>query len=234
MAWVAVTPPAAEPLTVADVRARLGLGADIVDATITSWIKSARQRLDGPEGELGRALITQTWDHSLDVFPPAVMDADYWRRDRVKLSGPVWSGFEGIPLLPPVQSITSVSYVDTAGSTQTVAPGDYRLIQGDRPLLAPIRGGSWPSTYLDYGAITVRMVSGYGASGASVPEPILTAMILRISIMRGLYQQNPFVRSENVYGVSSTDYVVGAGASDAVEAEVSRLLGRYRVSPGIS
>ena len=117
-----VTAPTVEPLTAAEAKTRLGIGAEVADATMDSFIKAARQTIDGRDGWLGRALNTQTWKLLLPGFP----------------CEPIRIPF------PPLISVGSVKYYDLAGDLQTVDPGDYRILAGARPEIAPT--GSWPST----------------------------------------------------------------------------------------
>jgi hypothetical protein len=87
-------------------------------------------------------------------------------------------------LLPcgPVQSVTSVVYVDTAGVSQTlVVTTDYVVDTSAEPArIYPAYGCSWPSARSQPNAITVTYVAGYGLAGANVPEPLLDAMYLLI------------------------------------------------------
>ena len=68
---------------------------------------------------MGRALLTQTWDMYLDEFPCA--------------------GEIIIPL-SPLQSVTSVSYVDQHGATQTWASANYRIVSGTLRSLCQFMG----------------------------------------------------------------------------------------------
>jgi uncharacterized phiE125 gp8 family phage protein len=129
------------------------------DPELVAWITAARQYV---ETFTHRALITQTWDLKLDGFP----SEDIW-----------------IPRSPLV-SVTSVSYVDTAGVTQTWAATNYSVEAPAGPEAGPGRvipnyGVSYPSTYGVPNCVTVRFVAGYGAA-AAVPAGIKAAMKLMI------------------------------------------------------
>ena len=131
-----------------------------------AWLVAARQFA---ETYTHRALITQTWDLQLDGFP-------------------AWSGLTsdgGLELpKPPLVSVTSVSYVDTAGVTQTWAASNYTV---DAPAGPWARMGRvvpgwslyYPVARTVPNAVTVRFVAGYGAASA-VPPPIKAAMKLLI------------------------------------------------------
>jgi uncharacterized phiE125 gp8 family phage protein len=217
-----ITAPAAEPLTAAEVKTRLGIGSEVADTTVAAWIKSARETLDGANGMLGRALITQTWELVLDGFP-----CGYWRGCHY-----VQPDVE-MPL-PRLQSVTSVKYLDANGTEQTVDAGVYRVITGERGRIALAVGSAWPTPLYGQGAVTIRFVAGYGSAGSDVPEPIRQAIVLGVSLSRSLTGQNLFVRSETVDGVGSRDFSGGTQASATIADQIERLISGYRVGAGIS
>ncbi len=147
--------PATEPVSLVEAKAHLGVTITDDDARITSLIKGARE---WAENDSGRSFITQTWEAKIDAFP-----------------------LGNIIKLPktPIQSITSVAYIDTNGDSQTFT--DFTLdILGERIYLD--YGESWPSTQDIENAVTITYVAGYGAA-ASVPEPIKQAIKLQIEKM---------------------------------------------------
>lgn len=88
-------------------------------------------------------------------------------------------GFEDFARLPegPVQSITSIAYVDTAGDSQTLATSVYEArIEGIEAAIVLKYGQTWPSIRLG-SRITVTAVVGY----ASLPADIQHALLLFIS-----------------------------------------------------
>lgn len=148
--------PALEPVTVAEVR-DFGLIPDnIQNALLQRFIKAARERA---EAFTKRQFITATWAMTLDCFPG-------WE---IELRHGPWSS----------TSITSVAYLDTAGSSQTVSSSDYRF---DHVLgrLTPAYNASWPSTYDVTNAVTITYTSGYGTAPSSIPEGIKTAIIMTV------------------------------------------------------
>ncbi|QUS39553.1 hypothetical protein RPMA_12430 [Tardiphaga alba] len=207
MRLVLVTPPTVEPLSATEAKTRLGIGSEISDATMDSFIKAARQKLDGPDGLLQRALNTQTWKLLLPGFP----------------CEPIM-----IPL-PPLISISSVRYYDSSGVLQTIDPASYEVLQGQRPALATISNTSWPNTQHRFGAVEITFIAGYGPLATDVPEPIRSAIALLVSHMRSMSAQNLFLSEEQVDGIGSKKYVVGGNAGAAIDATVSALLFQYRV-----
>ena len=146
--------PATEPVTLAEAKAHLGVTISDDDARIQALIKAAREWV---ESTTGRALITQTWVAKLDTFPAG---------DILKLPK------------PPIQSITSVGYVDTNGDDQTFTGYTLDSI-GERIFLK--YGEDWPTTQDTENAVTITYVTGYGAA-AGVPESIKQAIKLQVEM----------------------------------------------------
>ncbi|MCO5129745.1 MAG: hypothetical protein M9932_04175 [Xanthobacteraceae bacterium] len=205
MRLILVTPPAVEPLTAAEAKSRLGIGAEMADAAMESFVKAARQTIDGQDGWLGRALNTQKWKLLLAGFPCEPIR---------------------IPL-PPLISVDSVKYYDGTGALQTVDPVDYREIGGARPELVAVT--SWPGTAQRDDAVEITFTAGYGPDGSDVPEPIRSAIALMVSHLRSMSERNLFVSQEAEDGIGSTNYVVGGNAGAAIDAAVKALLSTYRV-----
>jgi uncharacterized phiE125 gp8 family phage protein len=149
--------PALEPITLSLAKQHCR-AADDEDEVINLAIGAAREHA---EHILGRALITQTWERVLDAFP----------------------GEKGIELfMPPVQSVTSVKYVDLAGVQQTLSSGQYALDKDSEPgWVVPAAGFDWPSTYDTINAVRVRYVAGYDNDGVLVPKAIKHALLLGVS-----------------------------------------------------
>ncbi len=129
------------------------------DTLLTRLITVARRHC---EQVLNRVLITQTWDLWLDRFP-------------------VTSYIE-VPL-PPLASITSIKYYDTANTEATWSPAtDYFVDTISHPgRIALAWGKYWPTTTLrETNGVDVTFVAGYGATAASVPDEIKQAILLLI------------------------------------------------------
>lgn len=150
------TPPAAEPVDLEEMKLHLREDLDDQDELVEAFIKAAREHA---EGFLGRALVTQTWDLALSHFPAC--------------------GEFLIPR-PPLQSVTSVSYVDEAGVTQVLAGSEYVVDTAREPGRIVLGyEKSWPITRSVPNAVTVRFVAGYG-DPEDVPESIRTAIKLLV------------------------------------------------------
>ena len=140
------------------------------DAVLVAYMRSAVRQMDGAEGLLNRALVTQTWQLDLDAFPTWRAHSRYWGR-AIKVP------------LPPLQSVSSITYIDTAGDTQTLAASKYKVLNLNSPTRAGIIetafGETWPSTRHEGEAVTVTFVAGYGARNA-VPEHIRHLLLFTI------------------------------------------------------
>lgn len=143
----------ADLISLTDAKTHLNVDFADQDALITSLIAVATDVLDGPTGEVGKALVTQTWQ---------------WRGARP-------DGSFTIPL-GPVQSITSIKYYDTDNVQQTLTVTDYPLFDGN---LKPLRGVTWPTAYDRPDAYEITFVAGYGAP-SDVPPGIIQAALLLV------------------------------------------------------
>ena len=160
MALTIVTPPAVEPVTLAEAKLHLRVDLDDDDAYITGLIIAAR---DYAETVTNRALVTQTWDLVLDGFPS--------------------ENHIDVPM-PRLQSVTHVKYYDTAGTDYTFAAASYIVDTDTEPGRVVLSyGESWPSTTLQpANGVKVRFVAGYGLAVA-VPEEIKVAIKLILANM---------------------------------------------------
>lgn len=156
-----VTAPAAEPVTTAEAKTHLRVDSSDDDTYIDTLVKSARLWVERTNG---LALVTQTWDGSLDAFPGGDVIV--------------------IPKYPLV-SVTSVTYHDDDLSTSTVfSSGSYQVDTMTRPPRIVLKNGStWPGDTLRLSSgVVVRFVAGYGAASA-VPEDIKHAIKLLVGSM---------------------------------------------------
>ncbi|HEY1182231.1 MAG TPA: head-tail connector protein [Rhodocyclaceae bacterium] len=182
-----ITAPTEEPISLAEARLHLRISDDVTDddTLISALIAAARQ---GAEHITQRALMAQTWELALDEFEDEI-------------------------LLPkaPLASITSVTYVDEDGVSQSLTADDYQLDSHSEPArLLPAYGTCWPATRAQANAVLVRYAAGY-ASAAAVPQEIKSWMLLRVGL---LYENR-----ESVV----------AGVSIAELPHVDRLLDAYKV-----
>jgi uncharacterized phiE125 gp8 family phage protein len=82
---------------------------------------------------------------------------------------------------PPVQSVSSIAYLDENGDSQTLSSSLYRTDLNSRPSrIEPAYGQSWPSTYGVSNSITVTFLAGY-TTQALIPEQAKQAIKLLVS-----------------------------------------------------
>lgn len=125
-------------------------------AYIGELIEAAVDRLDGPAGLLNRALITQQWRASYGCFCLETQ----------------------IPLAR-CQSVDAVTYLDTAGDSQTLDPSAYRVtgLLTDDCRIRPAAGTSWPSSLMDREAVSITFTAGFGDDAGDVPPSIRHALL---------------------------------------------------------
>lgn len=155
MILTTVTPPAVEPVTLAEAQAHLRVIDSSEDDLITRLITTARL-----ECELisRRALITQTLAAAFTAWPERV-----------------------VPLArPPLQSVTSIAYTDADGNPGTVSASDYIVDTASVPGRVWLKAdASWPSSTLQAGpSIVITYVAGFGDAGSDVPENYRQALLL--------------------------------------------------------
>lgn len=176
----------AEPLdTVSAVEHLRAQGAG-ADSEIARLVSAARAYV---ENYTGTRLITQT----------------------LALRSDDWADLENLPVAP-VQSITSISYVDTDGATQTLAGSVYDArLYGLAPTIVLKFNQVWPTIQMG-SLITVTAVVGYGAA-ADVPSDLIHAMRL---LLGDFYQFRETAQADQ------------SGSSYPVAAPVSAILANYR------
>ncbi|MEM6907179.1 MAG: head-tail connector protein [Pseudomonadota bacterium] len=148
-----VTAPATALLSLSETKEFLRIDGDDDDALLASLIGAATAKLDGYQGLVGRALITQTWRQHFDDFPVG---------NRLALA------------FGPAQSVASLSYKDQTGGSASFA--SFHLVDEPiGPVIALEDGASWPSTATRPDAVTVEWVAGFGDAPSDVPESVRLA-----------------------------------------------------------
>lgn len=162
------------------------------DAILADYAAAAAEQLDGIDGTLQVALISQTW-------------RDFW---------PDFASV-GVLRLHPVQSISSVKYLDADGVEQTVAAGDWFAIEDPKGKRVCFVDGAPSVTSLSSrpDAVRVEYVAGFGDDAAKVPNRIRQAHRLLV----GHYYEN----REAVAHIAS-------GKFETLPLAVSSLLGPFR------
>lgn len=169
MGLVLVAGPEGEPVVPLEVIQHLRLEEDTDEDELLLALTAAAREL--VEHKTHRALLTQTWRLTLDEFP-AYCGPQGWgpRRGEIRLPK------------PPLQSVASVTYVDTSGATQTLVPGtDYVVDTGGLQgrIVLPY-ATFWPYTQRQANAVAITFVAGY-VDAAAVPEALKAAIKLMLA-----------------------------------------------------
>lgn len=157
MTHAIITPPAAEPLTLAEVKAHLRLDGSAEDALLTSLIAAARHYL---EATTGLALITQRLRFYLDDWPVDGL---------IQLA------------IAPLQSLEMVTVYDAAGNPQTVPLAGHVLDAVSTP--ARLFLAAQPATSRPLNGIEIDVTAGFGNTGADVPDTLIRAMLMHVALM---------------------------------------------------
>ena len=184
MALELVTAPANPPLFLADVKDHLRVLSNDEDQLILGLMEVVRQRLDGRDGYLGRALLTQTWDCWIDWnFPPDICPIEMQ--------------------LAPLQSVTFIKYIDPDGNQQTVDASVYTVdTKSTRSRILTAYNQYWPPCRFIINAVQIRGIFGYGATPNDVPQPIRQAMLMMIGhLYENREQSSSLTIKEIPYGV---------------------------------
>lgn len=164
------TPPAVEPISLADMKLHLRVDADDDDSLISALISAAREYA---EVFTRRQIITATWMWTFDKF------AD-----------------ELIVPRAPLQSVTSVKYIDTAGVQQTLSADVYDVHSADTPGRVTLAyAQSWPDARAQTNAIEIVFVAGYGDAAGS-PRRIPDSLIAALKLLAGDFYEHREGRTE--------------------------------------
>ena len=151
--FVLQTPPALEPVTLAEFKTHARIDSTGDDTLATGLIAAARQWV---EQYTHRALITQTW--------------------RLWLDAPTATNFIRLPQ-SPVLAVTSVQYFDDADNATVWSIGNYFVDLASQPARLALRNGAvWPSPIRCTNGLMIEYSAGYGATAAAVPEALKLAI----------------------------------------------------------
>lgn len=165
MSTVLITGPVKRPVSIGEVKGHALISHDRDDALIYGWIDMA---VDDAQHETGgRQLITATWDEYFDRWP-CVADS------RGDLALKLYRA--------PVQSLSSVKYLDASSVQQTLDPSNYRVdIVSPRARVVIKPTAVLPSLADQTQSVVVRYVAGYGTEPHDVPEKIRQWIILQVA-----------------------------------------------------
>ncbi len=153
---ILLTSPAAEPVTLADVKLYLRSDSADEDDLIRTLITASRLLI---EAAGGRLLIHQTWRLVLDAWPA-----------------------RGGALLPlsPVSQIVAARVFDAGGAPIPLAAGALSLETGADPPAVWLQAAV-PGPARAMAGIEIDVLAGYGATPAAVPEPFRQAIMMLVA-----------------------------------------------------
>lgn len=168
-----ITEPSSEPVTVDDVKTRLGIDADnttaALDTQMAVLITAARRQVE--KDLQGAHLVATVVDQWMDRAPSGrYMDLTRW----------------------PVQSVASVKSYDIDDAEATLSSGDYLVDTVSRPGRIILNGdANWPTSLRDYKSVVVRYTVGF----TTVPQTYVMAILYLV----GFWLRNPeAVSDENL------------------------------------
>ena len=133
------------------------------DAELEAYIRAA---IDQAQVVLNRQLVSATYLLKMDGFCDPLY-SDGWT---VKAPN------------PPLVSVTSITYLDTTGTSQTLSSTRYVVGTSTEPgRLTPAVSYTWPDTQSErIETVTITYVAGYGTA-AQVPWGIKVAIMQMVS-----------------------------------------------------
>lgn len=159
MALMLVTPPESTPVSLEEAQIHLRVVDDDENSLIETFIEAATAHA---ERFLGRSLIDQIWELTLDEFP----------ENEIKLPK------------PPLIEVVSIKYDDAAGDEQMLSTDSYTVDTSSEPGWV-VPADSWPSTFDGINTVRIQFRAGYidqtmSPAVANVPQDIRAAILLMI------------------------------------------------------
>lgn len=157
-----VTPPASEPVSVAEAKLHCRVDISEDDAWFTTAIVAARAAC---ETQCGRSFVTQTWKQYFSSFPAVADSEQEWGGDCRRVEFAV-QGEAAIELAKtPLASVTSITYLSAVdGSSVTLDPSEYLAdIKADPGVIVPAYGKSWPQARQQRNSVVVQFIAGVAA-----------------------------------------------------------------------
>jgi uncharacterized phiE125 gp8 family phage protein len=151
--------PAERAVSLEMVKAHLNLSPlpGFHDEKLLDIVDNAVERV---EHDCEKVLITQTFEIRLFGFPVG----------------------DGIAIdRNPIQSIESITYLDTDGDRQTLDPAEYQIDMSRRAVF-PAPGKAWPAAFYDPSSVVVTFKAGFGDLMDTVPRNYIEAALLLCSV----------------------------------------------------
>lgn len=154
MSLLMTSPPAAEPVALADVKAHLRIDGSDEDILLASLLLTSRLHI---ETALSLAFITQSWTLRLDCWP---------RSRSLELP------------LTPLRAVDEIRVTDASGAANVVPAASYLVDLAARPARLVWNNVVPPAPQVPQGGIEIDLSAGFGADGESVPAPLKHAILM--------------------------------------------------------
>jgi uncharacterized phiE125 gp8 family phage protein len=169
MGLTRIQAPATDFVTLEEALAHCRVTTDVEAGLVQGYVFAARELV---ENDTGRAFITQKWALTLDNAWPTIKDRDTGR-DQKRIVLPK----------PPIQSVDSITYFDSSGVQQTLAPSQYLVTKADTGewVVDQATGATWPLVTKRAAFATINFTAGYGDNPGDVPELARQAVLLLVA-----------------------------------------------------
>lgn len=158
MPHILTTPPFVEPLTLSEAKTHLRVTHTDDDTYISTLMSAARR---GVEAQHGICLLQQGWS----VY------SDTWPDDGILTT-----------TLYPVQSVVDLKVYGDDDVAATIDPAHYYLDAASRPARVALRRGrACPAPGRRTNGIELKLLTGFGATAAAVPQQIRQALLVMIA-----------------------------------------------------
>ena len=155
MSLVQTSPPSVEPVTTTNQKDWMRVDTSDEDTLIGNLASASRAYI---ELSTGRQFITAPWQYKVSTFP---------------------AGVDLVLPISPLQSVSSITYVDTDSVTQTWDSSLYTVdTASDVGRVRPIYDEDYPIVRGYADDVTVTFIAGYGDAATDVPDRALTAIKL--------------------------------------------------------
>ena len=189
--------PVVEPVSLTETKAHLRISGSDEDTVVTNLIKVAREHAETVQG---RTFICRTYEMGFDDGFPSIIYPPY----------------------PPLVSVSSITYTDTAEATQTVTDTDYTVdTYSSPPRIYEAYGKVWPTGLLpDRNNVVVTYVAGMAAKFTASTADVLT-------ISGRTVEDDEIVRVWNLDGAlptglaADTDYYVISSTGSTCELSLT-------------
>jgi uncharacterized phiE125 gp8 family phage protein len=147
------------PLSLAEIRSWCRIDVVDDDPVLMGLVRSCTEAI---ESYCGLALISRT---ETQRFAGFVTPLTLYRR--------------------PLQSVTSITYLDQSGATIALPENAYRLagagMASAYATVHPAAGTTWPATLAGPETVTVEATVGYGDSWNDVPEALRHSLLMMVA-----------------------------------------------------